>query len=80
VNDIASASRQFKSRHFSRGGLTGVEYSGIDAQESYFAGQLFLFGSQLCMFLAGSHTPFEGIPTDIHEWFTSFHTTGQVKD
>jgi hypothetical protein len=43
VKDIANASRQFKSSHFSRGGLTGVEYSGIDAQGTYFAGQLFLF-------------------------------------
>jgi hypothetical protein len=80
VKDIGSASRQFKSAHFSRRGLTGVEYSGIDAQGSYFAGQLFLFGSQVCMFLAGSHRPIEGIPGDVHEWFISFRPTDRGKD
>jgi hypothetical protein len=72
VKAIANHSQHFKSAPFTNGALAGMEYTGVDAQGTYFAGQSFLLGNQFCQFLVGSPSPFEGIPADIRTSFASF--------
>ena len=81
VRAIANHSQHFKSAPFTNGTLAGVEYSGIDTQGTYFAGQSFLLGKQFCQFLAGSADPFDDIPPDIRTSFASFRpATGHKKE
>jgi hypothetical protein len=80
VDNIAFTSRGFKAEHFVLGVFDGTRYSAVDAQGVYIAGQVFIFGKQLCGFQAGSHTPLRGIPPEIHDWLSSFRPTAGNKD
>jgi hypothetical protein len=80
IGSIEDSSQKFNVESFVLGRLNGTRYSGVDAQGVYVAGQLFLFGKQLCRFQAGSHVPFEGIPTEIHDWLVSFRPMEGGKD
>jgi hypothetical protein len=72
VGIIESRSHQFKSARFTNGEISGLQYSGVDPNGLYFAGQTFAMAQQLCQFLVGSHEAFQGIPPDARTAFASF--------
>jgi hypothetical protein len=74
VAAIGAFSKDFKSQPFASGAVSGFEYSGVDPTGTYFAGRMFPLDNQLCQFLIGSHTRFDGITPDIRVAFESFQS------
>jgi hypothetical protein len=80
VGMLGNSSREFKSKPFTNGAISGLEYSGITAKNAYFVGHMFLLGKQLCQVLVGSASPFDGITPEIRAVFLSVQQTVDPKD
>jgi len=74
VTAIGGQAKDFKTRAFASGPISGLEYSGVDSTGTFFAGRMFLLNNQLCQFLIGSHDRTAGITPEIRSALESFQS------
>jgi hypothetical protein len=74
VAAIGGQAKDFKTQAFASGPISGLEYSGVDRTQSFFAGRMFLLNNQLCQLLIESHDRTAGITPEIRTALESFQS------